>query len=205
LYGSVDPERHFPVPPDASKRSDLSYLGTYSADRQHALQTLFIEPAGRRPNLRFLLAGSLYPDDFPWRENIYYLRHMPPRDHPSFFCSSGLTLNVTRAPMAAMGFCPSGRLFEAAACGVPLVSDWWPGLDTFFDPGGEILIANTADEAVATLDLTAAERQRVGRAARERALDCHTADHRAGELERLLETAVSPTPSRLDVVRHEVC
>jgi spore maturation protein CgeB len=192
LYGSVDPERHFPVPPDSARRSDLSYLGTYSADRQEALEALFIEPARRRAGLRFALAGSQYPDGFPWTPNIFYLSHMPPQDHPAFFCSSGLTLNVTRRPMADMGFCPSGRLFEAAACGTPLLSDWWEGLDAFFAPSEEILIAATTDDVLAALDLTDAERGRIARNARVRTLECHTAARRAAELEALLERAAAP-------------
>src|SRR5690606_15867122 len=98
---------------------------------QEALDRLFLEPARRRPDLRFALAGSQYPPDFPWRPNVFYLRHMPPSDHPSFYCSSHLTLNITRGAMAAWGYCPAGRLFEAAACGTPIVSDWWEGLDAF--------------------------------------------------------------------------
>jgi spore maturation protein CgeB len=191
LYGSVDPERHFPVPPDPVRRSDLSYLGTYSADRQVALDALFIEPARRRGGLRFALAGSQYPEGFPWTRNIFYLSHMPPQDHPSFFCSSGLTLNVTRRPLADMGFCPSGRLFEAAACGTPLLSDSWEGLDAFFAPSEEILIAATTDDVLGALDLTAGERARVARRARARTLECHTASRRAAELEALLERAAA--------------
>ena len=197
LYGSVDPDRHFPVAADAARRSSLSYLGTYSPDRQPALERFFIEPARRRSQLRFALAGSQYPPDFPWLQNIYYLRHMPPDDHPSFFCSSGLTLNVTRGPMADMGYCPSGRLFEAAACGVPLLSDWWEGLDSFFAPQHEILIASTTEDAVAALDATDAERDRIAVAARARTLDCHTATHRAMEFEELMSATFRP--------RHEVC
>ena len=189
LYGSVDPDHHRPVPIDRSRRSDLSYLGTYAADRQPSLERLFIEPAGRRPDLRFALAGSQYPPDFPWKPNIFYYSHMPPPDHPSFYCSSGLTLNVTRGAMADMGYCPSGRLFEAAACGTTILSDWWEGLDQFFEPEREILIADSTNSALRALDLPGDERQRVARAARERTLDCHTAMVRAHELVARFETA----------------
>jgi spore maturation protein CgeB len=193
LYGSVDPERHYPVEPDLERRSDLSYLGTYAADRQQALERLFLEPARRRPHLRFAIAGSQYPSGFPWGSNVFYFSHMPPPDHPSFYCSSGMTLNVTRGPMAAMGYCPSGRLFEAAACGTPVLSDWWPGLDEFFAPSHEILIASTTEEAIEALDLPVAERARVARAARERTLDCHTAQVRARQLIDLLEASTTGT------------
>src|SRR4029079_435760 len=122
-YGSVDPAVHRPVPPLPAYQADLSYLGTYSPDRQEALEALLLEPARRLPERRFLIGGSLYPADFAWRDNIHYKHHVPPPDHPAFYCSSPLTLNVTRRAMARMGYCPSGRLFEAAACGVPVVSD----------------------------------------------------------------------------------
>jgi spore maturation protein CgeB len=186
LYGSVDPECHRPGMADASRHAALSYLGTYAADRQGALEQLFLEPARRRPDLRFTLAGSQYPADFPWAPNIFYLSHMPPQDHASFFGSSSFTLNVTRGAMKAMGFCPSGRLFEAAACGTPLVTDWWEGLDGFFEPGREVLVASTADDVTAALDMVPVDRLEIARAARERTLDCHTSMHRAAELERLL-------------------
>lgn len=186
LYGHVDPELHKPAPPMDVFRADLSYLGTYAEDRQRAVHDLLIEPARLRPHQRFVIGGSGYPEDFPWTDNIFFVRHLPPPDHPGFFCSSRLTLNVTRADMAAMGYCPSGRLFEAAACGVPVLSDWWEGLDSFFEPGAEILIARNRADAVAALDLSEAEMKRMGRAARERVLDEHTSAHRARELVSLL-------------------
>ncbi|MBV9076041.1 MAG: glycosyltransferase, partial [Methylobacteriaceae bacterium] len=174
LYGHVDPAVHRPVAPVERFEADLSYLGTYAADRQAALVQLFVEPARRRPNARFLIGGAQYPPDFPWTENIFFVRHLPPPDHPAFFSSGRLTLNVTREAMAAMGWCPSGRLFEAAACGVPILSDRWEGLDAFFEPGREILLADTTEEAVAALDLGTAELRRIARAARERVLAEHT-------------------------------
>ena len=101
----------------------MSYLGTYADDRQAALRALFVDVAHRRPDKRFLIGGAQYPADFPWRPNIFFVRHLPPSDHPAFFCSGRLTVNVTRQAMAAMGWCPSGRLFEAASCGTAILSD----------------------------------------------------------------------------------
>lgn len=187
LYGSVDPDVHRPVPAPPALRNHLSYIGTYAADRQSALNELFLSAARARPDLTFALAGSQYPADFPWLANVRYLWHLPPGDHPAFFCSSGFTLNITRAAMAAAGHCPSGRLFEAAACGCPLVSDWWAGLEDFFEPGSEIVVAGRTDDVLAALAMTDDERRRMAAAARERVLDCHTAAVRARELERLLE------------------
>ena len=115
--------------------------------------------------------------------------HVPPPDHPAFYCSSRLTLNITRGSMASMGYCPSGRLFEAAACGAPILSDSWMGLDEFFTPGKEILLAESSEDAVQALSLSDAELQSIGRAARERALAEHTAAHRAIELETLFNEA----------------
>lgn len=187
LYGSVDPAVHHPVPPQEAYRSDLSYLGTYAANRQQALETLFLAPARRLTDRKFLIGGAQYPAEFPWLPNVFFVRHLPPSEHPAFYCSSPITLNVTRAPMAAMGWCPSGRLFEAAACGTPVLSDAWEGLETFFAPGEEILVARTSDDAVDALSRTPDELRRIGRAARERALSDHTADRRARELIDLLE------------------
>ena len=135
LYGSVDPQFHQPVAPSPNYYSDLSYLGTYADDRQPTLEELLLEPARRSAQHRFLIGGALYPVDFPWRENVWFVHHVPPPFHPAFYCSSRLTLNVTRSAMAEMGYCPSGRLFEAAACQTPVVSDAWEGLDQFFAPG----------------------------------------------------------------------
>lgn len=189
LYGHADPDVHHPVPHEQRFDADLSYLGTYAADRQEKLQALFIEPARRRPAERFLLGGTGYPGGFPWTDNIWFVWHVAPREHPPFFCSSRLTLNVTRRDMAAMGFCPSGRLFEATACGVPVLTDGWAGLDRFFCPGEEILVANSTRDATAALDLPRSDLQRIGRAARERTLDEHTSACRAREMLAILETA----------------
>ena len=188
LYGSVDPATHQPAAPIDLFRADLSYLGTYAADRQATLERLFHGPARAMPEQRFVLGGSQYPMDFPWSPNIFYMRHVAPYLHSAFYCSSRLTLNVTRGAMAATGYCPSGRLFEAAACGAPIVTDQWPGLERFFDPGREILVANTTDDVVEALQWPDAELQALARRARERTLAEHTADHRAEELEELLDS-----------------
>lgn len=189
LYGHVDPDVHRPVSPTAQYRADLSYLGTYSADRQDGIERYFIAPARRKPEARFVIGGAQYPDHFPWVPNIHFVRHLPPAEHPAFFSSSRLTLNVTRAPMARMGWCPSGRLFEAAACGVPVLSDDWQGLESFFAPGNEILVARSEDDALAALDLSDAELACIGSRARERVLAEHTSAHRAADLVAALEAA----------------
>ncbi len=186
LYGCVDPDIHKRVEAANAYRADLSYLGTYAADRQDGLNALLLEPARMLPKRRFVIGGSLYPAGFPWARNVFYFDHVPPPEHGSFYCSSRLTLNITRSAMAECGYCPSGRLFEAAACGVPVLSDRWRGLEEFFTPGKEILTASNAREAVHAIGLSDAELASIARAARDRALNEHTAQHRVSRLENIL-------------------
>jgi spore maturation protein CgeB len=192
LYGSVDPDFYHPVAPNEQYRARLSYLGTFAADRQENLDKLFIQPAHRFPHERFIIGGAQYPPEFPWTSNMYFLRHLAPPEHPAFFCSSALTLNVTRETMRRMGWCPSGRLFEASACGVPILSDTWDGLDEFFTPGEEILTAETTEEAINAIQLTDRELSRIAAAARERTRTEHSAARRAEQLEDLLSQAREP-------------
>jgi len=189
LYGHVDPEVHRPAAPQQHYRCDLGYLGTYAADRQNALENLLLCPARQRPERRFLIAGAQYPQDFPWCPNIYFVRHLPPAEHAAFFSSSRLALNLTRSAMARMGWCPSGRLFEATACGAPVLTDGWEGLDTFFTPNSDILVAADPADAIAAIDTCEGDLARIGRAGRERTLDEHTSDHRARALMAALELA----------------
>ncbi|MDB5641715.1 MAG: hypothetical protein JWN07_1032 [Hyphomicrobiales bacterium] len=195
LYGHVDPDVHRPMPKDPRFAADLSYLGTYAEDRQAMLETLFVEPARLRPDLRFVIGGAQYPENFPWTSNIYFVRHLPPPDHAAFFSSGRITLNVTRAAMARMGWCPSGRLFEAAACGAPIVSDDFPGLSDFFTPGEDIIVAHSAADTLAALDRDDAELAAIARRARARVLDEHTSRQRARELANLIAgiRATAPT------------
>lgn len=195
LYGHVDPQVHCRQSPKPWYEADLSYLGTWAADRQATLEELFIEPARRAPQRRFLIGGAQYPEDFPWAANISFVSHVPPGDHGAFFASSPLTLSVTRGPMAAMGWCPSGRLFEAAACGTPVLTDAWEGIEHFFTPGEEILVARSAEDTLAALSLDSEQLARVGRRAMERVLDAHTSDVRATELLELLERTRATLPA----------
>ena len=186
LFGHADPEVHRPEAANAAYRSDLSYLGTFAADRQPALERLFVEPARQSAGRKFLLAGSLYPPTFPWTPNIYFIPHLAPPEHPAFFSSSALTLNVTRRAMAENGYCPSGRQFEAAACGAPILSDAWDGLERFFVPDKEILLAETTEDVLAALSLPPASLQQIGEAGRLRVLKEHTSQARARDLEQIL-------------------
>jgi spore maturation protein CgeB len=189
LYGHVDPDLHRRVANDVRFQSHLSYLGTYAADRQALVDELFIEPARARPQSAFVVGGAQYPAIVSWPSNVSFVEHVPPAEHASFFSSSMLTLNVTRGAMASMGWCPSGRLFEAAACGATLVSDTWDGLEEFYSPGHELLLAKNREDVLAALDMDEAQIRRIGAAARERTLDEHTCHDRARVLINALEDA----------------
>lgn len=188
LYGSVDPDEHRPASPRTEFRAALSYLGTYAADRQAALERLFLGAARDKPLETFLIGGAQYPESFPWLPNVSFVRHIPPPMHPAFFSSCRMTLNITRAAMARYGYCPSGRLFEAAACGAPLLTDAWEGLDSFFEPGRELLIVNSAEDVTAAMDRTDADLREMASMARERTLTDHTGERRVIELESICES-----------------
>jgi spore maturation protein CgeB len=195
LYCSVDTHDYFPQPTDT--QWDLGYLGTYSDDRQPSLTALMLEPARALSGRRFVVAGPQYPDAIDWPGNVDRITHLPPRAHRSFYNAQRYTLNITRADMIRAGWSPSVRLFEAAACGTPIVSDYWEGLETLFAPGEEILIARTAEDTESYLhELSERERVAIGARARERVLARHTAEHRAEELEGFAEEAMSAGAGR---------
>jgi len=181
LYCSVDESAYRPL--ERRKRWDLSYLGTYSDDRQPVLERLLIEPARRAPHLRFCVAGPQYPQDLEWPANVERIAHVGPADHPAFYAESRFTLNVTRADMIAAGFSPSVRLFEAGACGAPLISDQWAGIESLFEPGRDIVLADGPEDTLRALAMSEADREALAAAGRARILAEHTAGHRAAELE----------------------
>ncbi len=197
LYGCVDPERYGRVPAQEEFRCDLSYMGTYAPDRQEKLDCLFLEPSRRMPQASFVLAGTLYPWEWQWGDNVRRIDHVPPAQHAAFYGSARATLNLTREAMARVGYCPSPRLFEAAACGAAILSDAWPGLGTFLQPGEEILVVETADEVQQVLGAPDELLSRMAGRARERVLAEHTGLHRAQELLGFLEEAAS-RPRRLE-------
>jgi spore maturation protein CgeB len=182
LYCAADPEFYFAE--ESVKRWDLGYLGTYSDDRQPMLERLMLGPARVWKNGRFVVAGPQYPKSIAWPENVRRIEHLAPREHRAFYNAQRFALNVTRRDMVLAGFSPSIRLFEAAACGTPVVSDPWPGLEAFFTPHREILLASSAEEALRVLrELDEGAARRMGLRARARVMAEHTAAHRAESLE----------------------
>lgn len=187
FYCSVDADAYRPTSVRSEFACDLSYLGTYAADRQPKLECFLNAPARLMPARRFIVTGPQYPSDIEWPRNVSRVTHLSPREHPAFYSSSRFTLNLTRSDMVAAGYSPSVRLFEASACGTAIVSDSWPGLEEFLTPGEEVLLPADAEELVRMLrELPDAERMRMGTRARQRILDQHTSDHRAHQFESVV-------------------
>ncbi|MGE5423847.1 MAG: glycosyltransferase [Syntrophothermus sp.] len=182
FYCSVDPALYYPS--DQPVKWDLGYIGTYSADRQGPLERLMLDAAKSWDKGRFVVAGPQYPSSIEWPENVERIDHLAPRDHPAFYNQQKYTLNITRRDMIDAGYSPSVRLFEAAACGIPVISDFWEGLFSIFEPGKEIFISGSAADTLSILYNTPEHRRKeVGARARKKILDFHTGDHRALELE----------------------
>jgi spore maturation protein CgeB len=193
LYCTADSDLHAPLALEHDYA--LGYLGTYSKDRQPALDRLLIEPARELKTERFVVAGAQYPASLRFPKNVTHIAHAPPAEHSAFYARQRFTLNVTRADMVAAGYSPSVRLFEAAACAVPVISDRWAGLETFFTPGSEILIADNADEVITILqDLPEARRRAIGEAAHRKFLSAHSPAQRARDLESYYAAIVEAKP-----------
>jgi spore maturation protein CgeB len=200
-YGARRPLAfHCFVDPDAYPLSrglvrwDLGYLGTYSDDRQPGLERLLLEVARAEPDRRFVVAGPQYPPGIRWPGNVERIEHLAPPEHPAFYAAQRYTLSITRTQMRQLGWSPSVRLFEAAACGTPIITDPWPGVADVFTPGADILVASDADEVRRLLAEPDARREAVAQAARARVLGGHTAAHRVDALEEEL-AAVAGTAS----------
>ena len=196
LYCSVDPQLYSPK--RTPKRWDIGYIGTYSDDRQVFLQRLLLDVALQLPQKRFVVAGAGYPEWIVWPPNVDRFNHLPPGDHAKFYSQLRWTLNLTRADMIAAGFSPSVRLFEAMACGTPVITDRWAGIEDAFDPANEIIVAETMEDVLACLNAPDKYRQKIARAGRRRALQSHTAQRRTREFELHIGEAIGkrakPTP-----------
>lgn len=195
LYCSVDAEKYCSAPVRRQYQCDFSYMGTYAPDRQSKIEELLCRPAALRPDKNFLVAGPQYPNDLRWPENVKLITHVEPRFHASFYSSSRFTLNVTRREMVLAGYSPSVRLFEAAACSAAIISDCWPGLETFFTPGEEILLAESHRQVVDYLDgMDQMEIRRIGKKAQQRVLAEHSSQQRARQFEAYIKGNAMPAP-----------
>lgn len=186
FYCAIDPEIHCPHPPASEYLCRLGYMGTYAADRQPSVEAFLIEPANRLPEYQFILAGPQYPN-MCLPPNLLHYIHLSPQEHARFYSSNGMTLNLTRAAMRAYGYAPSVRLFEAAGCGTCIVSDSWTGIETFLEPGKEILLAETTEDVCRYItQVSLEEKQAIGAAARKRILQEHTYAARAGQFDKFI-------------------
>ena len=191
LYCSVDPSLYYPE--KLCAKWDLAYLGTYAADRQLALQRLLLDVAEQQRNRCFAVAGPQYPEDIIWPQNVLRSNHLPAHEHRYFYNSQRFTLNLTRQDMIRAGYSPSVRLFEAAACGTPILTDVWPGLETIFTPGREILPVRTTTDVTSYLAMPEHQRLEMGQRGRKRALRFHTAAVRAEQLEAYVLASLEDT------------
>ena len=198
LYCSVDPKLYFPE--ERTVKWDLGYMGTYSEDRQPSLDRLLVEPARWSPELKAVVAGPMYPKELSWPANVERIEHLPPASHRRFYNSQRFTLNLTRADMRNAGYSPSVRIFEAAACGTPIISDYWQGLETFFELETEILTATSAQDVLTYLNnISPEDRRALGARARRRVLANHTSEQRVLELESYVaEVTQTATTTQLD-------
>ena len=190
LYCSFDPDRYRFCPTQNEYQCDLSYMGTYAPDRQRKLEEFLCTPARHLAQRKFIVAGPQYPKSLAWPANVKRIVHVEPRFHPPFYCSSRMTLNVTREDMVKAGYSPSVRLFEAAGCGTTILSDSWPGLSTFFEPAKEILLPATWEDVARYVDEAGdAETRHIGQAAQERVMAEHTSEQRARQFEKYVSCA----------------
>jgi spore maturation protein CgeB len=190
VYNAVDPDEYFPVPPDPDKVCDLLFMGNRMPDRELRVRDLFFRAAELSPRASFVLGGSGW-GDVPMPPNVRWIGHVPTGEHRAWNCSARFVLNINRTDMAATGYSPPTRVFEAAGCGACVVTDAWDGISTFFAEGSEILVASSADDIAACFQLDNQRLASIGAAARRRVLEDHTYARRAEQFDAslLLEPA----------------
>ncbi len=186
IYNALDPTTHYPVDPDPKFESDLSFLGNRLPDREARVEEFFLRTASLLPGKRFLLGGNGWGDK-PIPENVKYSGHVYTRDHNAFNCTPRAVLNISRESMARYGFSPATRVFEAAGAGACILTDYWKGIEMFFEPGTEILTVQDGLEVADYVESLTQDRARsVGKSAYKRVLAEHTYSHRASQFENLL-------------------
>ncbi|HYY14577.1 MAG TPA: glycosyltransferase [Chthoniobacterales bacterium] len=189
IYNGLDPETHHPVRPDTRFQADLGFLGHRLPDREARVEEFFLRAAEQLQARQFLLGGIGW-DSRPLPANVKNLGHVYTAEHNAFNCTPRMVLNISRASMARYGYSPATRVFEAAGAGACLVTDAWQGVETFFAPNEQILVANNGNEVAAhVVDLTPERARQIGAAAYHRALAEHTYAHRAAQFDEILEGA----------------
>lgn len=191
VYNALDPSTHYPVPSSEQFRGDLVFLGNRLSDREKRVEEFFLEVAAELPEQKFILGGNGWHDK-PLTNNVQYIGHVYTKDHNVLNCSCKAVLNISRNSMARYGFSPATRVFEAAGAAACIITDYWEGIDFFFEPGKEILVANNGSEVKEILSSLTTERAaEIGRAALQRVLSQHTYTNRALELDDILKEEFS--------------
>lgn len=189
VYNALDPITHHPVAVDSTE-ADLALLANRLPDREERIDEFFFRAAALLPDRRFLLGGNGW-DDKPMPPNVRWVGHVGTEDHNRFNCSAVAVLNVTRESMAANGWSPATRVFEAAGAGACLVTDDWLGIEEFLEPGTEVLVAGDGHDVADHLrELRSGAARAIGERARRRVLAEHTYDHRAAQVDALLRATV---------------
>ena len=187
IYNALDPETHYPVPEDTRFACDLAFLGNRLPDREARVEEFFLKAAAALPSEKFKIGGSGWGDK-GMPQNVEYIGHVYTKDHNAFNCTPKAVLNISRDSMAKMGFSPATRVFEAAGAGACIITDYWLGIDFFFEPGKEILVAASGDEVAEILSkLSVEEARAIGEAAKARVLAKHTYAHRAKEADEIFK------------------
>jgi spore maturation protein CgeB len=203
LYCAFDPDLYYPDQQEL--KWDLGYLGTYSDDRQPHLEKLVLDAARAWPDGRFVVAGSQYPENIEWPKNTEYIDYLPPSEHRLFYNSQRFTQNIISTDVLNTGYTPNTRLFEAAACCTPIISDYWEGLDTFFDFDTEILISYSAGDTLKYLrEICNSERKAIGARAHKKVMAHHTVAHRAQELESYMQELMTLSGTKESEINVEV-
>jgi spore maturation protein CgeB len=192
IYNALDTETHFPVAPQSQFEGTLAFLGNRLPDREKRVEEFFIKPAKHLPQEKFILGGSGWADK-SMPGNIKYAGHVYTKDHNAFNCTPRAVLNISRNSMAKFGFSPATRVFEAAGAGACIITDYWKGIEAFFEPGEEILVANNGQEVEKILaSLSSKKAEQIGEAAYKKVLAKHTYEHRAELLEAVISENLQP-------------
>ena len=200
IYNALDPDVHYPVAADPSLDCDLVLVANRLPDREQRIEHFFLRAATLAPEMRFILGGEGWSGK-PTPANVHWIGHVRTLDHNRVNCSARMVLNLNRDSMAHVGFSPPTRIFEAAGAGACVITDRWPGIDCFFAPDDEILVASSAEEIVHHLRSCLPDQSRKkGRRMRERALHDHTYALRAAQFQSLVGQAMQPERTGVELL-----
>lgn len=180
LYYAADPTLFTPV--DVEKDVDIAYFGYGSQFREEWMEKMITIPSRRLPQFAFHVGGGRFGVDLGNAKLVGDLSYSQFRD---FVCRSIVNLNITRWSHTRVYASSTSRPFELAALEACVVSQPYNGIEEWFDIGREILVVNSANEAVETYRWLVDDRQEAvefGKRARRHILKEHTFQSRALQL-----------------------